>query len=89
VLGVEEGLNRALLGSSALSDPHPLDTAGVPTGIELDPTGMVEMRHVIGVLPWTWKVEAIEPGEGTVRIRTADGETRTVPCDVSFLGLEG
>lgn len=89
VLGVEEGLNRALLGSSALSDPHPLDTAGVPTGIELDPTGMVEMRHVIGVLPWTWQVEAIEPGEGTVRIRTAGGETRTVPCDVSFLGLDG
>ena len=52
VLGVEEGMNRALLGHSAKQIPNALDAAGVPTGLTLDPTGTVEVRHVIGSIPW-------------------------------------
>ncbi len=47
-LGVEEGLNRKMLGDSMSRTPNPLDAAGVPTGLTLDPNGTVEVRHIIG-----------------------------------------
>jgi len=35
VLGVEEGVGRAVLGASAREEPHPLEAAGLPTGLVL------------------------------------------------------
>jgi hypothetical protein len=51
-LGVEEGLTRAMLGDSFGRIPNPLDAAGVPTGLSLEPGSTVEVRHVIGQVPW-------------------------------------
>ena len=71
-LGVEEGLNRKMLGDSAGRTPNPLDAAGVPTGLTLEPGGTVEVRHVIGSVPWSGdgKIASVTPGRRAV-IRTA------------------
>ena len=63
-LGVEEGINRALLGHSGGQTPNPLDADGVPTGLTLDPNGTVEVRHVIGSVPWSGedKIAERQPG---------------------------
>ena len=89
VLGVEEGMNRALLGHSARQIPNALDAAGVPTGLTLDPNGTVEVRHVIGSIPWNGDgaIAEIDPSDGGISVRTASGAVEVVPCDLSFLQL--
>ena len=85
-LGVEEGLNRKMLGDSAGRTPHPLDAAGVPTGLTLDPSGSVEVRHIIGQVPWNGDVSisSVTPVEEGIEVRAASG-TQTIPCDPTFL----
>lgn len=86
VLGVEEGVGRAVLGASAREEPHPLDAAGVPSGLMLREGQATEVRHVIGSAPWTGaRVAAAEPTEGGLRITGADGRPETLPCDPAFL----
>jgi hypothetical protein len=87
-LGVEEGLNRTMLGDSAGRTPHPLDAAGVPTGLTLDPNGSVEVRHVIGSVPWNGdgKVASVTPAERGIEVRAASG-AEVIPCDLDFLRL--
>ncbi|PZO78529.1 MAG: hypothetical protein DI629_11855 [Mesorhizobium amorphae] len=87
VLGVEEGLNRALLGWSANQTPHPLDAASVPTGLTLDPGGTVEMRHIIGALPWAGGAAGVEREASTLVVRDEGGGETRVPCDLGFLEL--
>ena len=87
VLGVEEGINRSLLGHSARQVPNPLDAAGVPTGLTLEQNGTTEVRHVTGSLAWDddGRIADIRATEGGIAIETAAGTVRTVPCDVAFL----
>ncbi|OYX23058.1 MAG: hypothetical protein B7Z10_12035 [Rhodobacterales bacterium 32-66-7] len=51
-LGVEDGAALPVLGLSAAEAPDPLTAAGQPALIHLNPTGLVEMRHVIGACHW-------------------------------------
>lgn len=85
-LGVEEGLNRAMLGDSAGRTPHPLDAAGVPTGLTLDPNDTVEVRHIIGQVPWSGdgKIDGVAPVAGGIEVHAASG-TQIIPCDLAFL----
>jgi hypothetical protein len=89
VLGVEEGINRSLLGHSARQVPNPLDAAGVPTGLTLTENGTTEVRHVTGSLAWDedGRIVDIRATEGGIAIETASGTVQTVPCDLSFLQL--
>lgn len=88
-LGVEEGLNRAMLGDSVGRDPNPLDAAGVATGLTLDPSGTTEVRHVIGCLPWSadGTVASLTSTLDGIDIKPAGGRAVAVPCDVAFLQL--
>lgn len=88
-LGVEEGLNRAMLGDSAGRMPHPLDAAGVPTGLTLDPNGTVEVRHVTGQVPWSGegKIASVSPSGNGIEVKPASGEAVTIPCDLAFLQI--
>ncbi len=88
-LGVEEGLNRAMLGDSFERVPNPLDAAGVPTGLTLDPPGRVEVRHVIGQSPWhgNGAIHVIAPAAQGIEVRAADGTAMPLACDLPFLGL--
>lgn len=87
VLGVEEGINRAHLGHSALQAPNALDAAGVPSGFRLEPGGTAEVRHVIGSIPWPHAGAAAEldPAAGGLMLRAADGAATAVACDLAFL----
>lgn len=88
-LGVEEGINRHMLGDSAGRTPHPLDAAGVPTGITLKPGGTVEIRHVIGSVPWNGDVSisSVTPVAEGIEITPPSGKAATIPCDLAFLKL--
>jgi hypothetical protein len=89
VLGVEEGLNRSLLGHSAQQVPNALDAAGVPTALKLRAGASIETRHIIGSLPWEGdgEIAEIEAAEGGLALRTPAGPARHVPCDLAFLEL--
>lgn len=88
-LGVEEGLQRNMLGDSMSRTPNPLDEAGVPTGLTLRPGETVEVRHVIGSVPWDGDgvVTSITAVPDGVEIKGADGRAQTVACDLAFLGV--
>ena len=89
-LGVEEGLNRNMLGNSIGRTPNPLDAAGVPTGLTLEPSGSVEVRHVIGSVPWNGDgvIASVKPVADGIEVRSAPG-AQTIPCDLAFLQLQG
>ncbi len=91
VLGVEEGINRTLLGHSASQVPNALDAAGVPTGLTLAANAPVEVRHLTGTFEWDedGAIADIRAAEGGIAIETASGRVRTAPCDLSFLQLAG
>ena len=88
-LGVEEGLNRAMLGDSLARIPNPLDAAGVPTGLTLEPDDTVEVRHVIGSAPWDGDgvIASVTAVDGGIVVKGADGTAATIPCDLAFLQL--
>ena len=88
-LGVEEGVNRKMLGDSASRTPHPLDAAGVPTGLTLDPNGTAEVRHIIGSAPWSGegKIASVSPVAEGIEIESADGKSQITACDLAFLDL--
>ncbi len=85
-LGVEEGLNRKMLGDSMARTPNPLDAAGIPSGLTLTPDGTAEVRHVIGSVPWDGDpaIISVTPVADGIEIRTAAG-AKTIPCDLGFL----
>ena len=87
VLGVEEGVNRVLLGWSDKQSPNPLEAEGVPLGLTLDEAGSADVRHVVGFVPWSGEeaVAAVEPGGDGLRVRGENGTVRDVPCDLGFL----
>jgi hypothetical protein len=88
-LGVEEGLNRAMLGDSLGRVPNPLDAAGVPTGLALDPSGSVEVRHVIGSAPWAGEgqIKSINAAGDGIEVKPVSGNPVTIACDLAFLQI--
>ena len=86
-LGVEEGINRRMLGDSAGRTPHPLDVAGVPTGLTLKQGGTVEVRHIIGQVPWgaDGRIAEVTPVAEGIEIKSGDGESQIIACDLAFL----
>jgi len=51
-LGVEDGAALPVLGLSSRETPDPLTAAGQPALLTLDPTGTVEVRHILGAIRW-------------------------------------
>jgi len=88
-LGVEEGLIRKMLGDSVRRTPNPLDVAGVPTGLTLDPNGSVEVRHIIGQVPWSGgaTISGVTPVAGGIEVLAADGKAQAISCDLAFLQI--
>lgn len=86
-LGVEEGLNRKMLGVSMSQTPNPLDVAGVPTGLSLRPDGVAEVRHIIGSVPWSdnGTIASVMAVDGGIAVTDAKGKSQVVPCDLAFL----
>lgn len=88
VLGVEDGCTYSLHGHAASITENPLFREGVPTAIRLDPTGRVDVRHVIGALPLPagfGAVSALAAGAGVLTLADAAGERFAVPFDDTFL----
>lgn len=82
-LGVEEGAAEPMLGVSSAAD-----LAG-PGGLDLDPLGVAEVRHVIGAVAWPSEeplAEARISGEAVELLGDA-GTVRTVPLRADFLAL--
>jgi len=90
-LGVEDGAALPVLGLSAKEIPDPLTAAGQPALLRLDPTGMVEMRHVIGACHWpSGQMVAGVMLDGDELTVTGDwGAERKLPIRGSWLGLGG
>lgn len=88
-LGVEEGLQRKMLGDSVSRTPNPLDAAGVPTGLTLRPGETTEVRHVIGSTPWDGDgaIAGVRAVDGGIEVKGADGKTQKIPCDLAFLEI--
>lgn len=68
VLGIEDACAYSVLGHRASIVPNPLNQAGIPTAIRLDPHGRVDIRHIIGAAPLPGDVDAV------IAIRVADQE---------------
>lgn len=88
VLGIEEGRAWSANGYAASIAPNPLSRSGVPTALELQPDGSVEVRHVIGglSLPNGWKeVASVEDDGGSLMLREVSGAQVAVPYDSAFL----
>ena len=86
-LGVEEGLNRNMLGDSIGRSPNPLDAAGMPTGLSLKLGDTAEVRHVIGQVPWggDGRIAGMTPVADGIEVKAADGKAEAIPCDLAFL----
>ncbi len=88
VLGIEEGRAWSAHGFAASAAPNPLSESGVPTVLELDSSGAVEIRHVIGGLPlpagWT-EIAAVEAAGDVLILRDASGASCDLPFDAAFL----
>lgn len=88
VLGIEDGCTWGGNGHAASIASNPLDEAGVPTAIRLDPAGRVEVRHIIGALPIPegWDAAADIGTDGRMLVVTdRSGRTLSVPFDSGFL----
>ncbi len=88
VLGIEEGRAYSSYGHAASIAPNPLSEAGIPTALTLVPAGSVSVRHVLAALAlppqWT-KVNAVEAGDGVLRVAGDGGDAVTAPFDDRFL----
>lgn len=86
-LGVEEGAALPVLGLSSRETPDPLTAAGQPVGLNLDPMGTVEIRHVLGAIRWpSRQTVAGVMLEGDLLIVTGDwGAERRLPFRGSWL----
>lgn len=88
VLGVEDGCSWSLHGHVASIAENPLSDAGVPTAIRLDPTGWVDIRHVIGAAPLPagfGPVVTIAVASGRLVLANAASEMLALPYDADFL----
>ena len=88
VLGIEEGRVYSAAGHAASIAPNPLSKSGVPTSLELQRDGTVEVRHVIGGVPlpegWT-DVASVAEEEGALVLKDVSDASETYPYDAAFL----
>jgi hypothetical protein len=88
VLGIEEGRAWSAHGYAASIAPNPLSESGVPTALELNPSGTAELRHVVGAIPlphgWT-EIASVEAGDSVLHIGGGAGRKYDVPFDTGFL----
>lgn len=88
VLGLEEGRTFAERGHRASIAPNDWTRQGIATALKLDPSGSVEVRHVIGgvALPDGWsKVTAIAAAGDRLTLRDRSGGESSVSFDSAFL----
>lgn len=80
-LGVEEGAADHMLGV-----PGEADLSG-PGALTLTPSGLTEVRHVIGAIAWPSgePVADITPTETGIEIRGEGGAMRGIPCQIDIL----
>ena len=91
VLGVEDGCVYSIAGHRASIEPNPLTREGIPTAINLDPDGQVEVRHVVGAIPvpaWLTDVSDVSLDSGSITITARSGATISLPFDSAFLSGE-
>ena len=91
VLGMEEGRIYSGYGHKAAIAPNPLNRAGIPTALTLNPGGRVEVRNVIGGLPMpegAGPVAQVRPLDGRLQVILENGTRLEVPYDGEFLARE-
>jgi hypothetical protein len=90
-LGVEEGAVLPVLGLSSRETPDPLTAAGQPALLTLDPSGTVDIRHILGAIRWpSGQQVAGVMLEGDVLTVTGDwGAERKLPIRGGWLRLGG
>lgn len=88
-LGVEDGAALPMLGLSSAETPDPLTAAGQPALLTLDPTGTIEVRHVLGAIRWpSGQAVAGVMLEGDALTVTGDwGAERKLPIRGGWLRL--
>lgn len=89
VLGVEDARSYLASGHFTSSNPNPLNQTDVPTALTLDPSGPVEVRHVIGAAPHPGhdRVDTISAAPRTLNINFCDGTRLQLPYDDQFLQM--
>lgn len=87
VLGIEEGRSYSAYGHKASIANNELNASGIPTALDLDPSGEAEVRNVIGGLRLDgWQdIASIESRSGKLVIANSCGQTREIPYDDAFL----
>jgi hypothetical protein len=91
VLGIEEARAWSAHGYAASIAPNPLSDSGVPTSLELDPDGAVEVRHVVGGLPRPagfTEVASVESHAGDLTLRDVSGAKVAAAFDSGFLAAQ-
>jgi hypothetical protein len=87
-LGIEEGRIYSGYGHRAAIESNPLNAAGTPTALALDPNGRVAVRNVIGglALPTgAGAVSGVEAAAGRLRVTFEGDAAIEVPFDDGFL----
>jgi hypothetical protein len=88
-LGIEEGRVYSGYGHRAAIEPNPLNRAGIPTALALDPEGRVEVRNVVGGLALpagAGLVVDVRAEAGRLHLAFEGGAGLDLPFDDSFLG---
>lgn len=88
VLGIEDARCWSLFGHAASVSANPLNEAGIPTCFELEPSGSVSVRHVLGgvPIPPDWhSIDAIDASLGLLILREQGGQSLTLPYDDAFV----
>lgn len=87
VLGLEEVRTYLLSGHKASIAPNDFSEQGIPTSIGLTPSGEIDLRQAIGIMPvpagWDVVIE-VEAGDGELAVRSDVGEL-SVPYDAAFV----
>jgi hypothetical protein len=88
VLGVEDGCTFLAEGHSASINSNSWSMAGIPTAIQLEPDGTVDVRHVIGAVPVDrtfGPVRDVRTETGALVVEDASGAVLRFPFDEAFL----
>jgi hypothetical protein len=88
VLGVEDGRTFLAEGHIKSINPNPLSLAGIPTAIQLEPDGTVDVRHVIGAVPVNpdfGQVSNVRAETGALIVEDVSGAALRLPFDADFL----
>jgi hypothetical protein len=88
VIGVEEVTGYFHHGLRPSTTPNSLSQRGLPTALELRPSGKLDIRYAFGVAaipPDFTRVRTIEPAPGGVAIADEQGRSVFAACDLEFV----